>query len=388
VRTAIYVCRCCGSESPKWLGRCPACQEWNSLAEEARHDTPGRRNLHSGGGPLPLTHWTQRHDATRRRTGITPLDRVLGGGLVPGMGVLVGGDPGIGKSTLLLQTAVSLVQEEKEVLYATGEESGEQIALRAQRLGLASEGVVLFPENSLDRILEAADEREPAALIVDSIQTIACDGLSSAAGSLVQVRESASRLLAYAKGRGVPTFLIGHVTKDGNLAGPKTLEHLVDTVIYFEGEGTFAHRILRTVKNRFGPAGEMGVFQMTDRGLVPVENPSSLFLAQRKEGSPGSVVFCSLEGTLPVLVETQALVAASAYGTARRAAAGFDPGRAALLAAVLEKRASLPLSGEDIFINVAGGVRIAEPAADLPVACAVASSLLNRVARSDTVVFG
>jgi DNA repair protein RadA/Sms len=308
--------------------------------------------------------------------------------MVPGMGILVGGDPGIGKSTLLLQAAAALARAGTPVLYATAEESGAQIALRAGRLGLAAEQVLLLPENSLERIVEAAEEIVPGALIVDSIQTVSAATLPSPAGSVAQVRESASRLLLFAKERGVPLFLIGHVTKDGSLAGPKTLEHLVDTVIYFEGDASFSHRILRTVKNRFGPSGEMGVFEMTDRGLSPVANPSSLFLAQRRSGAPGSVVFCSMEGTVPVLVETQALAASALSPSPRRAATGFDAGRAALLLAVLEKRAGLAFSGQDVFVNVAGGVRLSEPAADLPIACALASSLLNRPARADTVVFG
>ncbi len=388
MKAALFFCRSCGNESPRWLGRCPACQEWNSLVEAP----PGERSLprRSARAPaaLPLSRWAGASPADRRSTGIAPLDRVLGGGIVPGMGILIGGDPGIGKSTLLLQTGAALGAAGSAVLYATGEESGEQIALRARRLGIASDHLLLLPENSLDRILEVAEEARPGVLIIDSIQTLSLSSLESPAGSLAQVRETASRLLLFSKDRGLPLFLIGHVTKDGSLAGPKTLEHLVDTVIYFEGDASLAHRILRTVKNRFGPAGEMGVFEMTGGGLTPVENPSSLFLSQRRAGAPGSVVFCSLEGTLPVLVETQALVAGTGSPTPRRAATGFDSGRAALLLAVLEKRAGLLLSGSDVFVNVAGGVRLGEPAADLPVACALASSFLNRPARPDTVVFG
>jgi len=386
LKTAFYFCRSCGNESAKWLGRCSACQEWNSLVEAPSRESPAPRRLETGSAAGPLSRWARSAD--RRRTGIAPLDRVLGGGMVPGMGILIGGDPGIGKSTLLLQTAASVARPEGVALYATAEESGEQIALRARRLGIASDHLLILPENSLDRILEIADEAKPGTLIIDSVQTISTSALESPAGSIAQVRESASRLLFFSKERGLPLFLIGHVTKDGSLAGPKTLEHLVDTVIYFEGDSSFAHRILRTTKNRFGPAGEMGVFEMTDRGLSPVDNPSSLFLSQRRAGAPGSVVFCCLEGTLPVLVETQALVAGIGSASPRRAATGFDPGRAALLLAVLEKRVGLSLSGNDVFLNVAGGVRISEPAADLPVACALASSFLNRPARMDTVVFG
>ena len=388
MKTAVYFCRSCGNESAKWLGRCPACQEWNSLVEAPSRESPAPRRMATASAAGPLSQWACSAHADRRRTGIAPLDRVLGGGMVPGMGILIGGDPGIWKSTLLLQTAASVARPEGVALYATAEESGEQIALRARRLGIASDHLLILPENSLDRILEIADEAKPGTLIIDSVQTISTSALESPAGSIAQVRESASRLLFFSKERGLPLFLIGHVTKDGSLAGPKTLEHLVDTVIYFEGDSSFAHRILRTTKNRFGPAGEMGVFEMTDRGLSPVDNPSSLFLSQRRAGAPGSVVFCCLEGTLPVLVETQALVAGIGSASPRRAATGFDPGRAALLLAVLEKRVGLSLSGNDVFLNVAGGVRISEPAADLPVACALASSFLNRPARMDTVVFG
>lgn len=388
MKAAVYFCRSCGNESPKWLGRCPACQEWNSLVEAPSREPSAPRRLETGSAAGPLSRWARPGVDERRRTGIAPLDRVLGGGMVPGMGILIGGDPGIGKSTLLLQAGASIARPGAAALYATAEESGEQIALRARRLGIASEHLLILPENSLDRILEAADEAKPGALIIDSVQTISTSALDSPAGSVAQVRESASRLLLFSKERGLPLFLIGHVTKDGSLAGPKTLEHLVDTVIYFEGDSSFAHRILRATKNRFGPAGEMGVFEMTDRGLSPVENPSSLFLSQRRAGAPGSVVFCCLEGTLPVLVETQALVAGTGSASPRRTATGFDPGRAALLLAVLEKRVGLSLSGNDVFLNVAGGVRISEPAADLPVACALASSFLNRPARMDTVVFG
>jgi DNA repair protein RadA/Sms len=304
------------------------------------------------------------------------------------MGVLIGGEPGIGKSTLLLQCAAGLEKAFDRVLYVTGEESGAQIALRAQRLGIRSEKLQVLAESSMERILEAAEQESTGVLILDSIQTVATSSLDSTAGSLSQVRECASRLLTFAKRRGRPLFLIGHVTKEGSLAGPRTLEHLVDTVLYFEGDGTHTYRLLRTAKNRFGPAGELGVFEMTEEGLKPVENPSALFLSQRRGGLPGSVVFCSMEGSLPLLLEIQALVAGGAAGSPRRSASGFDPARAAMLIAVLEKRAGISLSTDDIFINAVGGVRLSEPAADLPVACAVASSALARPARADTVVFG
>jgi DNA repair protein RadA/Sms len=391
MKASAYVCSACGGESPKWLGRCPVCQEWNSLSEEPQlrlsaSSSPGR-----SAAPvptLPLASFAGDAPITRITTGIASLDRVLGGGLVSGMSVLIGGEPGIGKSTLLLQCAWALERSRQRVLYASGEESGAQIALRARRLGILSEKLLLLTGHSVDRILQAVEQDSPDILIVDSIQTIASESAQSAPGSLVQVRECAVRLLEMTKRKGTPLFLVGHVTKDGSLAGPKALEHLLDTVIYFEGDGNFTYRMLRTAKNRFGPAGELAVFEMAERGLIAVDNPSALFLAQRKDGAAGSVVFCSLEGSLPFLVEIQALVVGSSTGSARRWATGFDPVRSAMLLAVLEKRAGLSLSQEDVFINVAGGVRLSEPAADLAVACAVASSLLNRPARSDTVALG
>jgi DNA repair protein RadA/Sms len=391
MKPAVYVCSACGGESPKWLGRCPVCQEWNSLAEEPRRKLSSSGSFRDPAAPapsLPLKSFTGGAPMSRIATGIDSLDRVLGGGLVSGMGVLIGGEPGIGKSTLLLQCASALERHQQTVLYASGEESGSQIALRARRLGIVSEKLLILPGSSLERILEAADQIHPTVLIVDSIQTIASQSLESTPGSLSQVRECAARLLELSKRNGMPLLLVGHVTKDGSLAGPKALEHLVDTVIYFEGDGNFTYRMLRTVKNRFGPAGELAVFEMAQTGLKAVENPSALFLSQRQGGAAGSVVFCSLEGSLPFLVEIQALVVGNGGASARRWATGFDPVRSAMLLAVLEKRAGLSLSNEDVFINVAGGVRLTEPAADLAVACAVASSLLNRPARSDTVALG
>ena len=391
MRAAVYVCSACGGESPKWLGRCPVCQEWNSLSEESHAKRPGSSAPLGGTTTtrrLPLAEFANQAPMTRIATGIASLDRVLGGGLVSGMGVLIGGEPGIGKSTLLLQCAGALERGRKSILYASGEESGAQIALRARRLGIVAENLHLLCGNSLERILQAAEQQPPDILIVDSIQTLSSESIESAPGSLPQVRECAARLLEMSKRLGMPLILVGHVTKDGSLAGPKALEHLVDTVIYFEGDGNFTYRMLRTAKNRFGPAGELAVFEMAQSGLVAVENPSALFLAHRKGDAAGSVVFCSLEGSLPFLVEIQALVVGSSAGNARRWATGFDPVRSAMLLAVLEKRAGLSLANEDVFINVAGGVRLTEPAADLAVACAVASSLLNRPARPDTVALG
>jgi DNA repair protein RadA/Sms len=304
------------------------------------------------------------------------------------MGVLIGGEPGIGKSTLLLQCAWGLAARPMSVLYASGEESSSQIAERAARLGLASDNLHLLTGGALEAILEAATAQRPGALIVDSIQAFASGSLDSPAGSLAQVRECAARLLEFSKPLGLPMLLVGHVTKEGSLAGPKALEHLVDTVIYFEGDGGAEHRLLRAIKNRFGPAGELAVFAMTRRGLQGVDRPSSLFLEQRKSGTPGSVVFSSLEGSLPFLVEIQALVGGGGAGSSRRWSTGFDPARASMLLAVLEKRAGLCLGTLDVYLNVAGGVRLGEPAADLPAAAAIASSLLNRPARSDTIVLG
>ena len=391
MKATAYVCSACGGESPKWLGRCPVCQEWNSLSEEPQSRLSASSSLGRSAEPAPtlsLASFAEDAEISRIATGIASLDRVLGGGLVSGMSVLIGGEPGIGKSTLLLQCAWALERSGLKVLYASGEESGAQIALRARRLGILSEKLLLLAGHSVERILQAVEQDGPDILIVDSIQTIASESAQSAPGSLSQVRECAVRLLEMTKRKGTPLLLVGHVTKDGSLAGPKALEHLLDTVIYFEGDGNFTYRMLRTAKNRFGPAGELAVFEMAERGLIAVDNPSALFLAQRKDGSAGSVVFCSLEGSLPFLVEIQALVVGGSAGSARRWATGFDPVRSAMLLAVLEKRAGLSLSHEDVFINVAGGVRLTEPAADLAVACAVASSLLNRPARSDTVALG
>ena len=390
MKTSLFVCAECGSESPKWLGRCPACQAWNSLAEDSRFVSGSRR---PSAAPLPPSE-ARRVEAylggaelRRLGTGLASMDRVLGGGVLPGMGVLIGGEPGIGKSTLLLQCAAGLAKG-ATVLYVTGEESGAQVALRARRLGVGAGEILLLAERSLEQVLEAAERLRPAVLLIDSIQTLAGAALDSPAGSLAQVRECAARLLEHAKRTDTALFLIGHVTKEGTLAGPKALEHLVDTVLYFDGDGALAHRMVRCIKNRFGPAGEAAVFEMVESGLRGVENPSALFLGQRRRGVPGSVVFCSLEGSLPILVEIQALVTATGPGSPRRWATGIDPVRVSMLLAILEKRAGVALASEEVFINAAGGVRLSEVAADLPAACAVASSALSRPARPDTVAFG
>jgi len=326
--------------------------------------------------------------AARLSTGIVEFDRVLGGGVVPGSLVLIGGEPGIGKSTLLLQAAAYFARTVGPVLYCSGEESEHQIKSRGQRLGVEQAPLYILAETCLERILEESGRIKPSLVIVDSIQTVFSLKFQSAPGSIGQVRESATQLLFAAKGQNIPTFLVGHVTKDGNLAGPKALEHIVDTVLYFEGEKHHAHRVVRAVKNRFGAVSELGVFEMTGGGLKAVPNPSELFLAERQGGAAGSAVLCCVEGTRPLLVEVQALVSTSSYGNARRMASGLDQNRLSLLLAVLEKRAGLNLIAEDVFVNVAGGMTVDEPAADLAIIAAVASSVRNRAIIANTAVFG
>ena len=390
----VFVCQECGSQSPKWLGRCPECGAWNSLVEERVAEPAalpaGHRygGLGPGGGGAQLYADVEISTAARLPTGIGELDRVLGGGIVPGSMVLLGGEPGIGKSTLLLQAAANLARTTGPVLYSSGEESEHQIKSRGERLKVGRAPLYLLAETCLERILEELARVRPALLVVDSIQTIFSLKMQSAPGSIGQVREAATQILFAAKSQNVPTFVVGHVTKDGTLAGPKALEHVVDTVLYFEGERHHSHRVVRAVKNRFGAISELGVFEMTGEGLVAVSNPSALFLAERPLDTPGSAVHCSIEGSRPLLVEVQALVSASTFGNARRMASGVDQGRLALLLAVLEKRAGLNLAGEDVFVNVAGGMRLDEPAADLSVAAAVASSLRNRPVATATAVFG
>ncbi len=389
----VFACQACGFESSKWLGRCPDCGEWNSFVEEhAPAPAPagkGRPDVAMGNASQPRPYEdVDVAEAARVPSGIGEFDRVLGGGIVPGSMVLIGGEPGIGKSTLLLQVAHLLGRTHGAVLYVSGEESERQVKLRGERLGVAGGGLFLATETSLERILEHVDAVRPAALVVDSVQTMYSPKFASAPGSISQVREVATQLLFLAKGRGITTFLIGHVTKDGSLAGPKSLEHIVDTVLYFEGEKRQHHRIVRAVKNRFGAVSELGVFEMTEKGLVPVPNPSALFLAERPVGSPGSAVVATLEGTRPMLVEVQALVSPTSFGTPRRMALGVDANRTNLLLAVLEKRVGLELMSDDVFVSVAGGLEVNEPAADLGVAAAVASSFRNRALPAHTTVFG
>ncbi len=389
----LFVCQECGAQASKWMGRCAECGAWNTLVEErvaepaAAPAGPARYAL-GGGSGARLYADIRMEDAPRLPSGIEEFDRVLGGGIVPGSLVLLGGEPGIGKSTLLLQAAAAFARSVGPVLYSSGEESEHQVKSRGERLGVGDAPLYLLAETCLERVLEEAARVRPALLVVDSIQTVYSLKLQSAPGSIGQVRECATQLLFTAKGQNLPAFLVGHVTKEGSLAGPKSLEHIVDTVLYFEGEQHHVHRIIRAVKNRFGAVSELGVFEMTGEGLRPVPNPSRLFLAERPAAAPGSAVFCCIEGSRPILVEVQALVSGSLYANPRRTAIGFDQNRLSLLVAVLEKRAGLSLVGDDVYLNVAGGISVNEPAADLAVAAAVASSLRNRPVAEQTAVFG
>ena len=386
-RTA-FVCQQCGHAAARWLGQCPGCQAWNSFVEEALPDERRQRAGGESGGKPRLLATVTAGQSLRRSTGLAELDRVLGGGLVQGSIVLLGGDPGIGKSTLALQACGALARQGLPVLYVAGEESPEQVRLRADRLGMAEDGVLVLPETSAEAVVEEIARTKPAAVVVDSIQTLHTTALGSAPGSVGQVRESAALLTTHCKATGIACFLIGHVTKEGTLAGPRVLEHLVDTVLYFEGDGAHALRVLRAVKNRFGSTNEVGVFEMGEGGLVEVANPSAAFLAERPVGAPGSAVLATLEGSRPVLVEIQALVSRSGLAMPRRTAIGLDPGRVALLLAVLEKRMRMQLHDQDVFLNVAGGLRIDEPAADLAIVAAVASSARGRPLAEDVAVWG
>ncbi len=384
----IFTCQQCGMQSPKWLGKCPDCGQWNSLVEETVTVSKKGQPVGVGSGSRPerLAEVTVAEE-DRQRCGIGELDRVLGGGVVPGSFLLIGGDPGIGKSTLLLQAAERLAQV-GPVLYATAEESARQVKLRAERLGVVADDLYLLAENSLEAILEQARQLKPCFLVVDSIQAVFTAALESAPGSVSQVRECAGRLMSLAKGEGIPTFIIGHVTKDGSIAGPRMLEHMVDTVLYFEGDAGHPYRILRAVKNRFGSTNEIGVFEMKDVGLTEVPNPSELFLAERPRDEAGSVVVPAMEGTRPILIELQALVSGAAFGNPRRTTMGIDPNRVSLLVAVLEKKVGYTMLAQDIFLNVAGGAKLNEPAVDLGVVAALASSHLNRPVPQRTVLFG
>lgn len=391
---AVFVCQECGHESPKWLGRCPACSAWNTFVEERTAASPGpaaHTSHRSTCGEVRPLRLAGENSAAERRTatGLSEFDRVLGGGVVAGAVVLVGGDPGIGKSTLLLQVMDRLAERVGPVLYISGEESAQQVRLRAERLGTVSDDLLFLAETDLTALEEALERTHPKAVVVDSIQTIFHPDLPAAPGSVTQVRECAAALLRWGKTAEVPVFLVGHVTKSGELAGPRVLEHIVDTVLYFEGERQTSFRVLRAVKNRFGPTHEVGLFEMVETGLVEVENPSRLFLAERPPNAAGSVVVTAMEGTRPVLVEVQALVGSTNFmGTPRRLVTGADYNRVAIILAVLEKRAGLALGSQDVYVNVVGGVRVQEPGADLGLALAVASSLRNVPVGTDLVAIG
>lgn len=386
----VFSCQSCGYQSPKWLGRCPDCNQWNSLVEEkierASHPR-GELSLGTREDPSPI-HEISTAEESRVLSGIGEFDRVLGGGLVAGSVILIGGDPGIGKSTLLLQAFAALSQKGLTCLYVTGEESQRQIKMRAERLGVTSPKLLILSETSLERILEQVKKIKPGVLVIDSIQTIFTTSLPSAPGSIGQVRESSGSIIVLTKKTGLSTFLIGHVTKDGAIAGPRILEHMVDTVLYFEGERGHNFRILRAVKNRFGSTNEIGVFEMKEAGLKEVSNPSELFLMERPLQVPGSAVVCSMEGTRPILVELQALVSPSFLAVPRRTTIGVDHNRVALLVAVLEKKMGIKLFNQDIFVNVAGGVHVDEPAVDLGIIAGVASSYEEKGVDPKTVFFG
>jgi DNA repair protein RadA/Sms len=387
----IFVCQTCGYQTAKWMGKCPDCSTWDSIVEERQ--APGalrssNRNFsESQSMPVPIDSIDLK-DEHRLQTNITEFDRVLGGGLVAGTLILIGGDPGIGKSTLMLQALFGLAGAGHKVLYVSGEESVRQIRLRSKRLATVSSDMLIVSEVEVDAILAMIESTKPQVLVIDSIQTMFNAELSSAPGSVSQVREATVRLMMLAKKTGIPTLLVGHVTKDGAIAGPKLLEHMVDTVLYFEGDRNHIFRILRAVKNRFGSTNEIGVFEMKDKGLEEVANPSAVFLSERPAEAPGSVVTASMEGTRPILVELQALASGTSFGTPRRTILGLDQNRVALLAAVMEKKLGMHLMGYDIFMNVAGGVKVSEPAVDLAVVSAIASSFLDKAMPENSVVLG
>jgi DNA repair protein RadA/Sms len=389
----VYACAECGHSSPKWLGQCPACRKWNTLHEEVvapePSGTPRGFGTLTTAKPMPL-HEVEGSDEERLKTGIGELDRVLGGGVVPGALMLLGGDPGIGKSTLLLAALdrIARARPDRPVLYVSGEESARQVKLRADRLGVTAKNLQVLAETDAVKVLHAAGALAPAALAIDSIQTQYLPELPSAPGTVTQIREVAARFMSFAKTTETPTWLVGHVTKDGAIAGPRVLEHMVDTVLYFEGGGAHPYRVLRAHKNRFGSASEIGVFEMKAGGLAEVTNPSALFLAERPEDAPGSAVAAVLSGTRTVLVEIQALVAPAGYGTPRRTALGIDGNRVALLAAVLEKKVGMEILGCDLFMNVAGGLSLDDPAADLAAIAALASSFRDKPLPKRTLVLG
>jgi DNA repair protein RadA/Sms len=391
-RELTFVCQNCGAAYGRWQGKCDACGEWNTIAEEgaalARPPMPGRAPRKGRKFALePLTGET--HDAPRLACGLAEFDRVTGGGFVRGSVLLLGGDPGIGKSTLLLEVAAALARAGHRAVYISGEEAVAQVRLRAERLKLQDAQIELAAETAIEDIVATLSDRDtPRLVVIDSIQTMWTDAVDSAPGTVTQVRGAAQALIRFAKRSGAAVILVGHVTKDGQIAGPRVVEHMVDAVLSFEGEGSHQFRILRAVKNRFGPTDEIGVFEMTGRGLQEIANPSELFLSERDLGSPGTAVFAGIEGSRPLLVEIQALVAPTSFGTPRRAVVGWDPSRLAMVLAVLEAHCGIRLSGHDVYLNVAGGLRIQEPAADLAAAAALVSSLANAPLPADAVYFG
>ncbi len=383
-----FTCTACGAAHKKWAGQCEACKAWNSVIEEAPLSA-GPKSLGGKGRTIALTDLATQSAPPRRATsGMDEFDRVLGGGLVEASAILVGGDPGIGKSTLMLQATAAFARKGLKTMYISGEEATAQVQMRAQRLGLADAPVILGAETNLRDILTTLDTERPGLCVIDSIQTMWLDTVDSAPGSVSQVRSAAHELVTFAKKRGVAIILVGHVTKDGQIAGPRVVEHMVDTVLYFEGERGHHFRILRAVKNRFGPAAEIGVFEMTGDGLAQVTNPSALFLSDRDKPAPGSAVFAGIEGTRPVLTEIQALVSPSPLGTPRRTVVGLDSGRLSTILAVLEARCGIPFAGLDVYLNVAGGMRVSEPAADLAVAAALLSAREDVAIPPDMVLFG
>jgi len=389
-KTTVFFCQSCGHESSKWMGQCPACKEWNTFVEEIIDKKSAGKPKNSGGMEvkgLPLSKIEMSEDE-RISTRMKELDRVLGGGIVQGSLVLVGGDPGIGKSTLLLQVCKNLAEQDIRVLYISGEESLQQIKIRAERIGTFRDSLSLLCETNLDTIKTVIDREKPQMVIIDSIQTMYQEEVSSAPGSVSQVREATSTFMQIAKGMGISIFIVGHVTKEGVVAGPRVLEHMVDTVLYFEGDRHAAYRILRGVKNRFGSTNEIGVFEMRQDGLAEVENPSEYMLSGKPEGASGSVVTCSMEGTRPILIEVQALVCHSNFGIPRRTAAGTDFNRVNLLMAVLEKRIGLKLGDCDAYVNIAGGIKMNEPAIDLGIVLAIMSSYKDRPIDEKVICFG
>ena len=391
-KKTIFTCQACGAQSPKWLGRCSECGEWNSYLEEVEQSGPERNAkgwnpaVSVNSKPVALAN-VEKESLTRITTGLKGFDTVLGGGIVPGSLILLSGEPGAGKSTLMLQLS-GRIAAKSPVLYVSGEESNSQIKMRAARLGVEADNLFLFSETELERIIQEFEKLKPGLLIVDSVQTTYSSRFASAPGSVAQVREAAAQLLLIAKTSGVPVILVGHVNKEGQIAGPKTMEHIVDTVVVLEGERFHSFRMARAIKNRFGAVSELAVYEMLSHGLQEVENPSHLFLSERSPGTPGSAVTATVEGTRPLLVEVQSLVSSTPYGAGRRTSQGFDQNRLALLIAILERRGGLGLSANDIFINVVGGVRLDEPAVDLAVAMAIASSLLDKPLPEGAVFVG